>query len=60
MLCRVPHSPAAATAVIGATTTAVPGWEFVALAGAAAAILVLIGVIGNRFNGAADYPTYCW
>ena len=60
MATRVPHSPAAATAVIGATTAAVPGWEFVLLAGAAAVVLVLIGVVGNRYNGARDYPIYVW
>lgn len=60
MLCRVPHSPAAATAVIGATTATVPGWEFVFLAGAAAAVLVLVGVVGNRLNGTPEYPVYIW
>ena len=60
MLCRVAHSPAAATAVIGATTAAVPGWGFVLLAGAAAVALVLVGVIGNRLNGDSGYPIYIW
>jgi len=59
LLCRVPHSPAAATAVIG-VVTAVPGWQFVLLAGAAAVVLVVIGIVGNRLNGAADYPIYYW
>lgn len=57
MLLRMPHSPAAATAVIG---VAVPvGWSFVLLAFLAAAVLVLIGVLGNRLNG-ATYPEYVW
>ncbi|BBZ06993.1 membrane protein [Mycolicibacterium doricum] len=60
LLCRVPHSPAAATAVIGTMSATVPGWEFVLLAGAAALVLVLAGVLGNRFNGARDYPIYVW
>lgn len=60
MLCRMPHSPAAATAVIGATAATVPGWEFVLLAGSAAAILVVVGVVGNRLNGASEYPAYIW
>ncbi|MFD6676982.1 HPP family protein [Rhodococcus zopfii] len=58
MVCRVPHSPAAA--VIGATAGTVPGWEFVLLAGAAAAVLVLIGVVGNRLNSTPEYPVYIW
>ena len=40
--------------------TAVPGWQFVLLAGAAAVVLVVIGIVGNRLNGAADYPIYYW
>lgn len=59
MVCRAPHSPAAATAVIGVTTS-VPGWEFVLLAGCAATVLVIIGTVGNRLNGARHYPTYIW
>lgn len=59
LLCRVPHSPAAATAVIGVVTT-VPGWQFVLLAGAAALVLVVFGIVGNRLNGASDYPLYYW
>lgn len=60
MLCRMPHSPAAATAVIGTTSAAVPGWAFVLLTGIAAAVLVAVGVVGNRLNGASDYPAYIW
>lgn len=58
MIARMPHSPAAATAIIG-VTTGIPGWEFVALAGCAALVLVLIGLAGNRLNK-VDYPTYVW
>lgn len=60
MLARVPHSPAAATAVIGTVSPTVPGWEFVLLAGAAAAVLALIGVVVNRANGIPEYPAYLW
>lgn len=58
MIARMPHSPAAATAIIG-VTTGIPGWEFVALAGCAALVLVLIGLAGNRLNK-VGYPTYVW
>ena len=58
MLVRMPHSPAAATAIIG-VTTAVPGWEFVLLAGGAAVVLVGIGLMGNRANR-TEYPIYVW
>ena len=60
MLARVPHSPAAATAVIGTTATTVPSWEFILLAGSAAAVLVLVGLVVNRLNGAPEYPLYIW
>ena len=59
-VCRMPHSPAAATAVIGATSTAVPGWEFVLLAGVASLILVIVGFATNRGNGVRDHPVYIW
>ena len=58
MLLRMPHSPAAATAIIGVTTS-VPGWEFVLLAGCAAVVLVVIGLAGNRANK-TEYPVYVW
>lgn len=56
---RMAHSPAAATAVIGTTGTAVAGWQFVLLTTASAALLVLVGVIGHRVNRTA-YPAYLW
>ena len=53
---RMPHSPAAATAVIGtmATTGQV---AFVVCSGIAACILVGFGIVGSRLRG-APYPTY--
>lgn len=54
---RMPHSPAAATAVIGASTGG--SWIFVLLAAASALILVIVGLIGNRVNN-APYPAYVW
>lgn len=56
---RMAHSPAAATAVIGTTGTAVAGWQFVLLVTASAVVLVLVGVIGHRLNRTA-YPAYVW
>lgn len=58
ILLRVPHSPAAATAMIGVSTGAV-WWEFILLAGLAAAVLVVIGSAGNRMSG-SKYPVYLW
>lgn len=58
MLTRTPHSPAAATAIIG-VTTASPGWLFIALAAAGALILVLVGAVANKVNS-VQYPTYLW
>ncbi|WP_040594271.1 HPP family protein [Timonella senegalensis] len=58
LLTRTSHSPAAATAVIGATTTT-GLLSFVMCAGIAAMILVVFGLIrGSR--GSAPYPTYWW
>ncbi|TLM72253.1 HPP family protein [Pseudarthrobacter sp. NamB4] len=53
---RMPHSPAAATAVIGtmATTGQV---SFVVCSGIAACILVAFGMLGSWLRG-ARYPTY--
>ena len=57
-LTRMPHSPAAATAMI-AVVPAIPRWEFVVLIGSAAAILVAVGLVGNKINR-AKYPHYWW
>lgn len=58
MATRTAHSPAAATAVIGAMT--VDGrLSFVVCAGLAAGVLVLAGVLRARSHGAA-YPAYWW
>ena len=57
-LMRMSHSPAAATAMI-AVVPAIPRWEFVVLHGSAAAILVVVGLVGNRINR-AKYPHYWW
>ena len=57
-LLRISHSPAAATAMI-AVAPAIPRWEFVVLVGCAAAILVVVGLAGNKVNG-AKYPHYWW
>ncbi|MFT3662445.1 MAG: HPP family protein [Gordonia sp. (in: high G+C Gram-positive bacteria)] len=58
-VCRVSHSPAAATAVIGATAATIPGWEFVLFAGASALVLVVVGYIAHRLS-AVSYPVYTW
>ena len=55
-LTRMPHSPAAATAMI-AVVPAIPRWEFVVLIGSAAAILVAVGLVGNKINR-AKYPHF--
>lgn len=57
-LMRMSHSPAAATAMI-AVAPAIPRWEFVVLIGSAAAILVTVGLVGNKINR-AKYPHYWW
>lgn len=57
-LMRMSHSPAAATAMI-AVVPAIPRWEFVVLIGAAAAILVAVGLVGNKINR-SKYPHYWW
>lgn len=57
-LLRISHSPAAATAMI-AVVPAIPRWEFVVLVGTASAILVAVGLVGNKING-AKYPHYWW
>lgn len=57
MFARMPHSPAAATAILGVTVD--NGTCFVLLAFLSAAVLVLVGLLGNRTNG-VDYPSYIW
>lgn len=57
MAARMPHSPAAATAVLGVSVDTNVG--FVALALLAAVVLVVVGLAGNRLNG-AEYPRYFW
>lgn len=57
-LMRMSHSPAAATAMI-AVAPIIPRWEFVVLIGSAAAILVAVGLVGNKINR-AKYPHYWW
>jgi len=58
LLTRTSHSPAAATAVIGATT--VDGQlTFVACAGIAAIVLVLFGLSRSAFRR-TTYPLYWW
>ena len=59
MLARMAHSPAAATAVIGTTGTAVAGWEFVVLVAVSALLLVIVGASAHRVNKTA-YPVYLW
>ncbi len=55
---RTSHSPAAATAVIGALTTS-GQVSFVVCAGIAAIALVAAGVIRSRLTR-ASYPAYWW
>ncbi|WP_017587103.1 HPP family protein [Nocardiopsis ganjiahuensis] len=57
-LARTPHSPAAATALIVALE-APAFWPFTGLLAAAAAVLVLVGLVGNRVSG-RPYPVYWW
>jgi hypothetical protein len=38
---------------------AIPRWEFVVLIRSAAAILVAVGLVGNKINR-AKYPLYWW
>jgi CBS-domain-containing membrane protein len=58
LLCRVGHSPAAATAVI-VTVEHPPFFLFMGLLVLATVILVAVGVVGNRL-GRQHYPTYWW
>ncbi|MGW2278285.1 HPP family protein [Streptomyces sp. NPDC001770] len=58
MLLRVAHSPAAATAVIVASTGPSFG-PFLGLLAAASVLLVLVGLVGNWINKQA-YPVYWW
>jgi CBS-domain-containing membrane protein len=58
LVLRVPHSPAAATAVIVALTSPAFG-KFIGLLIAATIILVAVGAVGARFKG-EHYPTYWW
>ena len=55
---RAAHSPAAATAILGA---AIPSGQltFILCAGMAAVILVLVGVIGAKIS-TTTYPIYWW
>lgn len=57
-LARTPHSPAAATALIVALE-APAFWPFMGLLAAAAVVLVLVGLVGNRVS-ARPYPVYWW
>jgi CBS-domain-containing membrane protein len=56
LLLRMPHSPAAATAVIGTMATA-EQVSFVVCAGIAACVLVGFGILRSLLQG-ANYPTY--
>ncbi len=58
LLTRTSHSPAAATAVIGATI-ADGQLAFVLCAGLAAVVLVLFGLIRSALKG-TPYPLYWW
>ncbi|MDQ0819377.1 CBS-domain-containing membrane protein [Arthrobacter sp. V4I6] len=58
LLTRTSHSPAAATAVIGAMT-ADQQLSFVVCAGLAAVVLVLFGLIRSTLKRTA-YPVYWW
>lgn len=58
LLTRTSHSPAAATAVIGATATE-GQLGLVACAGLAAAVLVLFGVV-RAAGKHTPYPAYWW
>lgn len=58
LLTRTSHSPAAATAVIGAMTTQ-DQVSFVVCAGLAAVILVLFGLLRATLKR-ATYPAYWW
>jgi CBS-domain-containing membrane protein len=58
LMLRVPHSPAAATAVIVALTSP-QVISFLILLAVATVILVLVGLVGNRFNK-QRYPIYWW
>lgn len=58
LLARTSHSPAAATAVIGALTTT-GQLSFLICAALAALILVAAGLVRSRLGGAA-YPVYWW
>lgn len=58
LLTRTPHSPAAATAIIG--TLLVEGqWSFVMCAAAAATVLVGFGLLRSALDG-TTYPDYWW
>ncbi|MDE8669548.1 HPP family protein [Pseudarthrobacter sp. H3Y2-7] len=56
MLLRMPHSPAAATAVIGTMSTT-GQVSFVVCVGIAACVLVGFGILGSKLRG-STYPTY--
>lgn len=58
LLTRTSHSPAAATAVIGAMTFADQG-AFIACAGLAAVVLVAFGLARAAFKQ-TPYPAYWW
>jgi CBS-domain-containing membrane protein len=56
LLLRMPHSPAAATAVIGAMATT-GQVSFVFCAGIAACVLVGFGILRSSLGG-PNFPTY--
>lgn len=56
LLLRMPHSPAAATAVIGAMAPT-EQVSFVVCAGIAACVLVAFGILRSLLRG-SNYPTY--
>jgi CBS-domain-containing membrane protein len=58
LLCRVAHSPAAATAVIVASEHP-PIVPFLPLLALGTVVLVLVGIAGSRL-GKQKYPTYWW
>lgn len=58
LLLRVPHSPAAATAIIGCLTAHSTG-VFLVCVVIASVVLVLVGLASARLRRVA-YPTYWW
>ncbi|MFI8371019.1 HPP family protein [Streptomyces sp. NPDC085466] len=58
-LCRTPHSPAAATAVIVVAAKA-PLLPFLPVLAAATLVLVAVGVLVGRTGVTPRYPVYWW